>query len=96
MIKITDIEVLRMKGVLDVEGVPVLVESIRHVFHPPVELDRWPENRSGSRLVVIAQGIEKADIERTLNALSFAAVEKPLDPAAYADFRETIGLFKRS
>lgn len=89
-------EVLRMKGVLDVEGTPVLVESIRHVFHPPVELDRWPDDQAGSRIVVIAQGLEKADVERTLNALRFAAVETPLDPAAYANFRETIGLFKRS
>ena len=46
---------LRLKGVLDVEGsaVPVVVHGVQHVFHPLSRLDRWPSGERRSRIVVI-------------------------------------------
>ena len=37
--------VLRMKGLLNVAGVPgpVLVNGVQHLVHPPAHLDRWPD-----------------------------------------------------
>lgn len=46
---------LRLKGVLDVEGseVPVVVHGVQHVFHPLSRLARWPPGERRSRIVVI-------------------------------------------
>ena len=48
---------------------PVVVQGVQHIFHTPVELDRWPSADTDSRLVFITRNIE-ADVIRNL----FAAV----------------------
>jgi G3E family GTPase len=83
-------QVLRMKGIIDVAGEPVLVESVRHVFHPPVKLADWPGGERGTRVVVIAQGIERAALEKAFEALAFEPLRRPLDPQAYAKFRDVL------
>ncbi|MDX1605563.1 MAG: GTP-binding protein [Candidatus Competibacterales bacterium] len=89
-------ELLRMKGLIDVAGRPVLVESIRHVFHPPVRLGTWPGGARETRVVVIAQGIERAVVERDFDALNFAPMRGPLDPQAYERFRRLMLRFGRT
>jgi G3E family GTPase len=51
---------LRMKGVLNVEGAegPVAVHGVQHLFHPPVELPRWPDGDRHSRIVIIARDLD--------------------------------------
>jgi len=85
--------ILRMKGVIDVAGEPVLVESVRHVFHPPIRLEAWPGGECGTRVVVIAQGIERAAVEEAFTALAFEPLKGPLDPGAYARFRQVVRKF---
>lgn len=51
-------DLLRVKGIVNVEGRPVVVQGVGHVFHPPVTLDRWPSEDQGSRIVFITRGIE--------------------------------------
>jgi G3E family GTPase len=63
-------DLLRVKGIVNVEGNPVVVQGVGHVFHPPLPLDRWPSADTGSRLVFITRNIEAS----TLRAL-FSAVE---------------------
>jgi len=48
-------QLLRAKGVFDLadETAPVVVHGVHHVFHPPVRLERWPDGRRGSKLVLI-------------------------------------------
>lgn len=58
-------DLLRVKGIVNVAGRPVVVQGVGHVFHPPVDLDRWPSEDQGSRLVFITRGIE-ADVLRSL------------------------------
>ena len=58
-------DLLRVKGIVNVAGRPVVVQGVGHVFHPPVDLDRWPSEDEGSRLVFITRGIE-ADVLRSL------------------------------
>ena len=62
-------DLLRVKGIVNVDGKPVVVQGVQHIFHTPVELDRWPSDDIDSRLVFITRNIE-ADVIRNL----FAAV----------------------
>jgi G3E family GTPase len=63
-------EVLRVKGILNVEGLstPVVLHGVQHVVHPPAHLDRWPDDDRRSRIVFIVRGLEPALIERSLAA----------------------------
>tara|TARA_B100000676_G_scaffold311520_1_gene381717 strand:- start:31538 stop:32512 length:975 start_codon:yes stop_codon:yes gene_type:complete len=56
---------LRLKGILDVEGsaVPVAVHGVQHVFHPLQRLSAWPEGPRVSRLVLIGRDLPVTDIE---------------------------------
>ena len=69
--------VLRIKGLLNVAGVPgpVLVNGVRHLVHPPAHLDRWPDEDRRSRVVVISNGLRREEIERSLHA--FNAIANP-------------------
>ena len=81
--------VLRMKGLLNVVGVPgpVLVNGVQHLVHPPAHLDRWPDGDRRSRLVVISSGLDREEIERSLHA--FNALANPPPAAAGRDLRST-------
>jgi G3E family GTPase len=56
---------LRVKGILNLtsESAPVAIHGVHHIFHPPVLLDAWPDGDHRSRIVFIARGIERAEIE---------------------------------
>ncbi|MDH3230152.1 MAG: GTP-binding protein [Alphaproteobacteria bacterium] len=87
---------LRVKGLLNVAGKPVVVHAVQHLFHPPLALDDWPDSDHRSRIVFITHGIGRADIDATLDALDFKP-ERPagpgtLDPSDYARF---VSLMKR-
>ena len=84
-------EVLRMKGIVNVDGRPVAVESVRHVFHPPVDLAKWPDEDRRTRVVVIASGIERKSIDEAFDALGFQPLAKPLDREAYRRFQDVMG-----
>jgi G3E family GTPase len=62
-------DLLRVKGIVNVDGAPVLVQAVQHIFHEPVNLDRWPSEDTGTRLVFITRNI-RAEVIRSL----FAAV----------------------
>ncbi|MES2979276.1 MAG: GTP-binding protein [Pseudomonadota bacterium] len=58
-------DLLRVKGIVNVEGKPVVVQGVGHVFHPPLELSHWPSEDHGSRLVFITRNM-KADALKAL------------------------------
>ena len=86
-------ELLRVKGLLNVEGEPVAVHAVQTLIHEPVTLRQWPDAERRSRLVFIARGMNRADIESTLDVLRWKSTStlpagetpKP-DPQAYARF----------
>jgi G3E family GTPase len=51
--------VLRIKGLVSIAGTPgpVLIQGVEHVLHPPVALERWPDDDQRTRLVVISRGL---------------------------------------
>jgi G3E family GTPase len=59
-------DLLRVKGIVNVAGRagPVVVHGVQHVFHPPVELPRWPDQDRRTRIVFITRNIAAADLER--------------------------------
>lgn len=58
--------VLRVKGVLDVEGVgPVALNGVQHVVHRPEHLPAVVHR--GTRLVLITQGLDIKVVERSFN-----------------------------
>jgi G3E family GTPase len=65
-------DVLRLKGLLNVVGVPtpVLINAVQHIVHPPSHLERWPDEDRRSRLVLIVRGLQCARIERSLTAFN--------------------------
>ena len=80
---------LRVKGLLNVEGDPVVVQAVQTVVHEPVLLDAWPDDDRRSKLVFIVKDMAREDIERTFDAFDYApelTKTKTIDPAAYAQF----------
>ena len=67
-------DLLRIKGIVNVEGQAVVVQGVQHIFHPPVSLDRWPSADLGTRLVFITRRIDKAVIQNLFAAVAAIAV----------------------
>ena len=67
-------DLLRVKGIVNVEGGPVVVQGVQHVMHPPVRLDKWPSDDRDTRLVFITRGIPEAAIRGLFDAV--AAIQK--------------------
>ena len=63
-------KILRLKGILNVQGsaTPVAVHGVQHLIHPPVHMATWPDAGRNSVLVFIVKGIERATVQRSLNA----------------------------
>jgi G3E family GTPase len=93
-------QLLRMKGLVNVEGSPVVVHSVQSIVHDPEPLDAWPDDDHDTRLVFIGRGLDPAEIERSLGALHMAdAVAAPsapsvFDAAAYEQFQRVAQGFR--
>jgi G3E family GTPase len=68
-------DLLRVKGFLNVAGCagPVVVQFVQHLAHPPVELDRWPDDDRASRIVFIARNLREAQVKGLLAAVRAVA-----------------------
>jgi G3E family GTPase len=62
-------DLLRVKGIVNVEGKPIVVQGVGHVFHPPLPLDHWPSVDTDTRLVFITRNIEAARIRALFDAV---------------------------
>ncbi len=90
---------LRVKGIVNIEGRPHAVQAVQTIISEPVPLEAWPEGDDRrSRLVFITRGIDVDDIRRTFVAFRFDAGRAPrnmiISPETYARFRDTIELFR--
>lgn len=66
---------LRVKGILNLAGQdrPVVIQGVRHLFHPPELLESWPDADRQSRLVFIVRDLDREVILRGLEAFEAAA-----------------------
>jgi G3E family GTPase len=89
---------LRVKGIVNVAGSPVVVHVVQSVIHEPVALDSWPSKDRGTRIVFITRGMERSEIESTMPALGLDATRRAagaaIDPAAYARFVAAAAAFR--
>lgn len=62
-------DLLRVKGIVNVQGEPVVVQAVQHVMHPPVTLDRWPSDDHQTRMVFITRNIRPETIRALFDAV---------------------------
>ena len=92
---------LRVKGIVNVEGRPYAVQAVQTIVSEPVALDAWPDGDDRrSRLVFITRGIDADDIRRTFATFKFdagrASRNMIINPETYQRFRATIEFFRTS
>ena len=58
---------------------PVVIHGVQHMFHPPVQLDAWPDDDHRSRIVFITRDLGRDVVENMLSALT----KKPGDGAIH-------------
>jgi len=58
-------DLLRVKGIVHLreQDLPIAIHGVHHVFHPPVQLNAWPDADRRSRIVFITRGLERQEIE---------------------------------
>ncbi|MCE8438566.1 CobW family GTP-binding protein [Rhodovulum sulfidophilum] len=63
--------VLRMKGLLHVEGLPYpfVFHGVQHIFDAPVPFKAWSGDNTTSRVVVIARDMEEGELKASLGML---------------------------
>ncbi len=91
---------LRVKGIVNVEGKPYAVQAVQTIVSEPVPLEAWPDDDRRSRLVFITRGMDAGEIRRTFATFRFeggrASRNMTINPATYQRFRETIEMFRAS
>ena len=89
-------DLLRMKGIVNVEGRPILINAVQRLIHDPIELDSWPSESRESNVVFITRGIDRRQIDPTLAALGYRLEPRgaPLDPKRYANFVSVVQQFR--
>ena len=60
-------DMLRVKGIMNIDGKPVVIQGVQHIFHPPVTLDEWPSDDHDTRIVFITKNIEAELIKSLFN-----------------------------
>lgn len=62
--------ILRLKGLVAIEdqATPVVVQGVQHMIHKPTHLKAWPDADRRTRLVVIAEAIDPALVQRSFAA----------------------------
>ena len=85
-------DLLRVKGILNVEGEPVVIHIVQTIVHEPTVLKLWPSDDRQSRIVFITRNIARSQIEKTLEVFAVGDASMPtgsglaIDPEVYANF----------
>jgi hypothetical protein len=91
---------LRVKGIVNVEGEPYAIQAMQTIVSEPVPLARWPANHDRrSRLVFITRGIAPELVQRTFGTFSFEGGRGrrnlSIRPDTYARFKSAIEVFRQ-
>jgi G3E family GTPase len=64
---------LRMKGIIELTddpSQPLVVHGVQKILHPPARLPAWPDDRRGTRLVLITMDMPQDYVQRLFAALT--------------------------
>jgi Ni2+-binding GTPase involved in maturation of urease and hydrogenase len=90
---------LRLKAILNVEGMPVALHGTHTIIHEPIEISEWPSADRSSRFVVIANGPIQKYFERSLELLDFNVQTHSevalINPDSYQNFLKLAESFSR-
>lgn len=64
-------DLLRTKGIVHTieSDLPIIIQGVQHIFHPPVTLKAWPTQQRCSQIVFITRNLDKNIIEQLLHEL---------------------------
>jgi G3E family GTPase len=81
-------KLLRLKGIVKLAeqpGTPLVIHGVQHVMHPPVRLERWPDDDERTRIVLITRDLRANEVKPLFDAfLNRSAPDQP-DRAALLD-----------
>jgi G3E family GTPase len=90
---------LRLKAILNVEGMPIALHGTHTIIHEPIQMSEWPSSDHSSRFVVIANGPIQKQFERSLELLDFNVQTHNevslIDPDSYRNFLKLAESFSR-
>ncbi len=68
-------DLFRVKGLVNVAGHkgPLIVQGVQHLFHPPIELEKWPGDDHDTRMVFITRGISEQSVRQLFAAVASVA-----------------------
>ncbi len=85
---------LRVKGLIALAehpAEPLVIHGVQHIFHPPRRLRAWPDEDRSTRIVLVADGLDRSSVDRLWAALAgapqidapdlAALIDSPLTPA---------------
>jgi hypothetical protein len=91
--------ILRLKAILNVEGMPVALHGTHTIIHEPIGMSEWPSADHSSRFVVIANGPIQKHFERSLELLDFNVQTHNkvslINPDSYQNFLKLAESFSR-
>ena len=86
---------LRIKGIVNLEGHPVILQAVQHMFYPLSDLPEWPDDDRRTRLVFIVKDLPRDKVEQTLGALTMPiGKEGMLTQAAFDRFASIAATFR--
>ncbi|MDR3515583.1 MAG: GTP-binding protein [Azospirillaceae bacterium] len=73
-------DLLRIKGILNVidSDTPIVIHGVQHMFHPPAQLEAWPDDDRRSRLVFITRDLDRSVITAMFDM--FGGLDAALPP----------------
>jgi G3E family GTPase len=81
-------KLLRLKGIVKLAeqpATPLVIHGVQHVMHPPVRLERWPDDDERTRIVLITRDLRANEVQPLFDAfLNRSAPDQP-DRAALLD-----------
>ncbi len=65
-------DMLRVKGLINLDGAPVALHGVQHLFYPLAPLQAWPDADRRSKIVFITRDVPREFIARTLELVGEA------------------------
>jgi G3E family GTPase len=72
-------DLLRVKGILQIVGRerPIVVQAVQRLFHPPFELDDWPDRDRTSRIVFITRNLPRDFVREVFDTIRQRRIPGP-------------------